>query len=138
MEPHYLPYEKEIPYGDDVEERLKAMQDIVGGLITESFPFEDDVALISNDDSIRLGMPFNRSVPGGYGGIFGTFFLCGIEEDHFCSLTSEQVEKYKKFFHASELLIGAKGNEPITLKVSSYPKIVPNSDHEKKQCRQSR
>ena len=61
-------------------------------------------------------MPFNRSMEGGYGGVFGPFFVCALEEDHFGSLTTEQMATYKKKFHMAELLIGAKGNTPITLK----------------------
>lgn len=131
VEAGYLPYEKEIPYGNDIDTRLAAMQEIVGGLITEIMPFDDNVALVSNDDAIGEGLPFNRSVPGGYGGIFGTFFLCGTEEDHFCSLTSEQVQTYKKYFEKSEILLGAKENEPITFKVPSKPKGQENKSHEK-------
>ena len=130
-EPGYLPYEKEIPYENDIDTRLAAMQKIVGGLITEIMPFDDNVALVSNDDAIGEGLPFNRSVPRGYGGIFGTFFLCGTEEDHFCALTSEQVQTYKKYFEKSEILLGAKENEPITFKVPSKPKGQENKTHEK-------
>lgn len=131
VEPGYLPYEKEIPYDEDIGKRVSAMQEIVGGLICEIFPFDEDVALVSNDDSIGMGMPFNRSVPGGYGGIFGNFFLCGIEEDHYCSLTPDQVEKYKVRFRNSELLIGVKGNEPVTLPIPSKPKLTEKPPHEK-------
>lgn len=72
-----------------------------------------------------LDLPFNRSVPGGYGGVFGNFFVCGLGEEDFCSLTPEQVKAYKKEFHSAEILIGAKGNTPITLKVQ--PKAAGGS-----------
>ena len=89
VEPGYAPYEKDI-------EGLEAMQEVVGGLITASYPYEDLVAVVSNDESILLGMPFNRSLEGGYGGVFGSFFVCGLAEDHLCSLTPEQMEHEMK------------------------------------------
>ena len=56
------------------------MQDTVGGLITAIYPYHEEVAIVCNDESILLGMEFNRSVPGGYGGLFGPFFICGIDK----------------------------------------------------------
>ena len=84
---------------------------------------------ICNDEGLFLDLPFNRSVPGGYGGVFGNFFVCGLGEEDFCSLTPEQVKAYKKEFHSAEILIGAKGNTPITLKVQ--PKAAGGSGREK-------
>ena len=76
---------------------------------------------------------FNRSMEGGYGGVFGPFFVCALEEDHFGSLTAEQMETYKKKFRMAELLIGAKGNTPITLKVEPRQKAqVPDRDKKSK------
>lgn len=84
---------------------------------------------VCNDEGILLGMPYNRSVPGGYGGVFGPFFVCGLGEEDFCSLTPEQVKSYKKEFHCAEILIGATGNTPITMKVQ--PKAVGSPGQEK-------
>ena len=71
VEPGFAPYEKEI-------NGLSQMQETVGGLIQAIYPFEDMVAVVCNDEGILLGMPFNRSMEGGYGGVFGTFFVCGL------------------------------------------------------------
>lgn len=84
---------------------------------------------VCNDEGILLGMPYNRSVPGGYGGVFGPFFVCGLGEEDFCSLTAAQIKAYKKEFHCAEILIGATGNTPITMKIQ--PKAVGNSGQEK-------
>ena len=96
VEPGCAPYEKEI-HG------LREMQAVVGGLIQAIYPYKEPVALVCNEEALLLGLPFNRSVEGGYGGICGTFFLCGLEADNFCSLTPEQVRVYKKKFHHAEL-----------------------------------
>lgn len=118
VEPGCAPYEKEI-YG------LQEMQAVVGGLIQAIYPYEEQVALVCNEEALLLGLPFNRSVEGGYGGVGGTFFLCGIEADNFCSLTPEQVQVYKEKFHHAELLVGVKGDELITMKVQSRRKDHP-------------
>ena len=118
VEPGMAPYEKEV-------NGLKEMQATVGGLITVIYPYEEQVAIVSNDESILEGMPFNRSVEGGYGGIFGPFFVCGLGEEDFCSLPPEQMERFKKKFHQAEILVGAKGNTPITLKVDPRPATPP-------------
>ena len=68
VEPGFAPYEKAI--ADDYRE----MQKIVGGLITAIYPYEEPVAIVANDEGILLGMDFNRSVEGGYGGIFRAVF----------------------------------------------------------------
>ena len=110
VEPGYAPYEKEI-------NGLQEMQEVVGGLIQAIYPFQEPVAVVCNDEGLLLGLPFNRSMDGGYGGVCGTFFICGLGEENFCSLTSEQIQTYKERFSRAELLIGVNGNEPITLKI---------------------
>ena len=120
VEPGYAPYEKSI---NDLED----MQAIVGGTIQGIYPFQDNVAVVCNDDAKMLGMEFNRSVPGGYGGIRGPFFVCGTGEEDFCSLTPEQMEKYKKYFHHAELLVGVSAYTAHTLKVEPKKKRIPGT-----------
>ena len=115
VEPGYLPYEKEI-------NGLSEMQATVGGYIQAIYPYEDPVAIVCDEEGLLKDYDFNRSVEGGYGGVFGTFFVCGLSEDSFCSLSPEQMKHYKEKFKNAEILLGAKGNEPITLKVEAYPK----------------
>ena len=116
VEPGYAPYEKTIPH------ELHAMQEIVGGLITAIYPYEEMVAIVANDEGSLLNMDFNRSVEGGYGGVFGPFFVCGLTEDDFCSLPPDQMERFKKKFHKAEILLGVRGNDLITLKVEPKQK----------------
>ena len=128
VEPGYLPYEKEIQDGAD---HLEQMQAIVGGLIEPLYPYHEEVAIVCNEEGLIIGLPFNRSVPGGYGGVFGTFFICGLGEEDFCSLPPELMERFKKEFRNSEILLGFDGNEAVTLKVSSQPRPHDTSPHEK-------
>lgn len=124
VEPGYAPYEKTIP------NTLEAKQELVGGLITAIYPYEEMVAIVANDEGILLNMEFNRSVEGGYGGVFGSFFVCGLTEDDFCSLPPEQMERFKKKFHKAEILLGVRGNDLITLKVEPKQKdLKPEKQH---------
>ena len=128
VEPGYLPYEKEIKDGAD---HLEQMQAIVGGLIEPIYPYHEEVAIACNEEGLINGLPFNRSVPGGYGGVFGTFFICGLGEEDFCSLPPDLMERFKKEFRNSEILLGFEGSEAVTLKVSSQPKPHDTPPHEK-------
>lgn len=128
VEPGYLPYEKEIL---DSADHLEQMQAIVGGLIEPIYPYHEEVAIVCNEEGLINGLPFNRSVPGGYGGVFGTFFICGLGEEDFCSLPPELTERFKTEFRNSEILLGFDGNEAVTLKVSSQPRPHDTPPHEK-------
>ena len=124
VEPGYAPYEKTIP------NTLEAKQELVGGLITAIYPYEEMVAIVANDEGILLNMEFNRSVEGGYGGVFGSFFVCGLTEDSFCSLPPDQIERFKEKFHKAEILLGFRGDEPVTLKVEPKQKnATPEKQH---------
>ena len=116
VEPGYTPYEKEI-------NGLHEMQAVVGGYIEAIYPYEELVAIVCNEEGLINGLPFNRSVEGGYGGVFGTFFVCGLGEESFDSLNPEQMKHFKDKFKHAEILLGVKGNEPITLKVQAMPKV---------------
>lgn len=110
VEPGYAPYEKEI-------NGLEEMQGVVGGLITVIYPYEEQVAVVANDEALLMNMEFNRSMPGGYGGVFGPFFVCGLGEDSFSTLPLELMKKFKKEFAKAEILLGFKGEDAVTLKV---------------------
>ena len=127
VEPGVLPYEKEI-------NGLEEMQSTVGGMIDAIYPYEEPVALVCNDEGILLGLPFNRSVENGYGGIFGTFFVCGLGEENFDSLSPEHMEKFKEKFKRAEILLGAMGDQPFTLKVEARPRQQEKTtEHEQPQ-----
>lgn len=76
---------------------LQEIQKLVEGTFQVMYPWEDPVALVCNDEGKILGMPLNRVLED-YDVIAGPFFICGIEGDHFCSLTDRQVEIYREKF----------------------------------------
>lgn len=54
---------------------------------------------VCNDEGKLLGLPWNRALTDDHGVpydiVCGTFFVAGLKEDDFASLTEQQIEKYK-------------------------------------------
>ncbi len=120
VEPGYLPYEEEI-------NGLSDMRGIVGGPIQAIYPFEQEIALVCNEEGRNLNMEFNRSIPErSYGGIFGPFFLCGLDGEHFASLPPEYMNACKKRFAEAELLVTMLGDKPVVLPVEAMRKRNPH------------
>lgn len=99
----------------EINDSLKAMQEIVDGLI-QPICLEDSVVLVCNDEGKLMDLPANRGLRDERGQIYdivcGTFFLCGApaDTDHFTSLTSEQIERYQKLFYTPEMFWGMDGH----------------------------
>lgn len=102
-------------YVADIGNELNAMQKVVGGSIEAAYFFDDPVALVCNEEGKINGLELNRSVRNEDNEIMdivaGTFFICGLNEDNFDSLTSEQMEKFKKMFFNPEIFM--KTNDGI-------------------------
>ena len=111
-----MPYEQEI-------NGLSDMEKIVGGPIEAIYPFQENVAVVTNANGANNKLKFNRSIlERSYGGVFGTFFVCGLGEETFASLTPEQVTTYRERFKKAEVLIAMNGDKPFTIKVDADPK----------------
>ena len=120
VEPRTLPYEKEVP------DELPDLQAIVGGHIQAIYPFEDNVALVCNEDGNSLS-EFNRLIPERkYGGIYGTFFVCGLGGENFISLTPEQMKTYKKRFQKAEMILAVNRGNPVIAKIDAIRKQPPD------------
>ena len=85
---------------------LKDFQDAVGGTIAASYPFDDPVAIVYNDEGKLMGLPLNRALRDEHGEAYdvvaGTFLVVGLGEEDFASLTPELAEKFEKKFHQPE------------------------------------
>ena len=102
----------EYPEVKEIEPGLQSMQELVGGLIQAVYPFEDPVALICNEEGKLNGMKLNRALREPETGqvydiVAGPFFMCGLGEEDFTSLTEEQIQKYEEVFHYPEVFISA-------------------------------
>ena len=97
VEPHRKPFVSEI------EHTLDAEQKAVGGLI-ELVYNEDGTAIICNEEGKLIGLDGNRRISDGSSIIAGSFFVVGLTEDDFCSLTDEEAQKYmERFFEPEEI-----------------------------------
>lgn len=88
----------------DLGHDLKSMQSAVGGLMQAVYPFPEKVALACNDEGKLIGLPLNRCVEN-YDIIAGSFFICGIGEEDFCSLTEEQAARYLEKFRLPQKFV---------------------------------
>ena len=75
------------PQQVEIDNDLKALQQAVGGSIGASYPFEDPVAIVYNDDGKLMGLPLNRALwdEDGlmYDVIAGTFLVVGLGAEDF-------------------------------------------------------
>lgn len=100
------------PIVKEIENTLKAKQEIVGGWIQSVSLPEDDIVLICNEEGKIIGLPYNRifcdSATGGVlDAIAGTFFLCSAPADSedFESVPDALIDKYIKMFKPSMVFI---------------------------------
>ena len=91
-------YAKEAEIGT----QLRDMQQTVGGWIEAVYPYEDNVAIICNEEGLITGLPLNRQITNDIV-IAGTFFVCGTGEENFVGLTDEQVKEYVEKFKMPEV-----------------------------------
>lgn len=106
-----------------MEDSLEAMQKMVGGYIEEYMPFEDDVAIVCNDEGKLIGAPLNRGIYNENGElqdiIAGNFFICSapIESERFQSLSKEQIKEYTEKFKYPEMFFRRDDGEIIAKKI---------------------
>ncbi len=107
VEPMKEPYVKEIDPG------LHALQAEVGGDIAASYPFDDPVGLVLNDEGKLIGLDLNRSLRNEHGEIYdivaGTFLVVGLGPESFASLPPDMIRKYTEQFKRPELFASLGG-----------------------------
>mgnify|MGYP002576123847 FL=1 len=128
VEPMKEPYVKEINPG------LDSLQKEVGGLIQATYPYDDMVAIICNDEGKLNGLPLNRAI---YNDdkemtdiIAGTFLIVGLGEENFTSLSDGLQKKYANIFKNPEEFVRI-GNEIVAIPVK--PSIKQQLNQAKKE-----
>lgn len=95
----------------EIEPSLENYQQIVGGYIEAVYPFDDEVAIVCNDEGKSYEEPnralYDEGKP--YDIIYGTFFVCGLGEEDFCSLSDDLAEKYRKHYEHAEIFLNLNG-----------------------------
>ena len=99
-------YPRKVTIGTDLED----LQEVVGGDIEVTYPFQDDtVGILLNEEGKLIGLPANRAARSDDGDIYdiyvGNFLVVGLTEDSFGSLTPQQMETYEEMFHQPELFV---------------------------------
>ncbi len=101
------------PYTKVIDNTLESLQREVGGYIQAIYPFEDEVAIICDEEAKLSSKPLNRSLRDDtseiYDIIAGTFLVGGLTEDNFGSVSEEQLEKYSRYFEMPEMFVRCNG-----------------------------
>ena len=98
-------YPRPVEIGTDLEDLQKA----VGGYIEVTYPFDENVGLVMNEEGKLEGLPLNRALRDDEGQIHdvvaGSFLVVGLTEESFGSLTPDQMQKFEQQFHQPEVFI---------------------------------
>lgn len=109
----------------EIEDTLEAMQEVVGGDIEEYMPFDDEVAIICNEEGKMNGSELNRAVYSKDKQILdviaGKFFVAyaPFESESFLSMPKDLMKKYEDKFRYPERFykppegIEAKAYKPV-------------------------
>lgn len=96
-------------YAKEIRNDWREMQMIVGGLIQAVYPSRKDaIAIVCNDEGKLMGLapncPLSDDSGKPYDMLVGTFFVCGVNEDDFTSLSPELERKYIDVIRRNRLL----------------------------------
>lgn len=94
--PHHTPIELNLEINE-----YKVLKDAVEGTIEITHPFDDDIAIVGNDEAKLINMEGNRRV--GNSIYAGPMLIVGDDgSEDFAALTKEQAELYKLIFEQPE------------------------------------
>ena len=100
---------------------LEAMQELVGGTIACTYPWDDLVGLVHCDEAMDKGMPLNRMLKDESGNIYdivpGTFFIAGLTSDSFCSIPDDLAEKYTELFRYPEFYMRTMNGKVVCFRI---------------------
>lgn len=111
----------------EIEDTLEAMQNIVGGDIEVYEPFDDEIAIVCNEEGKVKGLPLNRAIYSDRGElvdiIAGTFFVCyaPVDSEGFLNLPKELAEKYEEYFKEPESFNTEAGGVMVIRDTLGYP-----------------
>ncbi len=88
----------------EIESSLEQMQKTVGGYIQAVYPWDDNIALVCDEEALYKKSEWNRYICEGLA-IKGTFFICGIEGENFADLPMDLAEKYLQLLYAPQVFI---------------------------------
>ena len=111
-----------------VEHTLENLQGLVGGYLQALYPFNDPVAIVADEEGMINQKPANRVLRAADGKAYdflkGTFFICGLGEEDFTSLSNELAEKYMEMYREPEYFLRVKGGHVMMLKGDAPPEMI--------------
>lgn len=131
------------PYIKEIDTGLKSLQKEVGGNIEVTYPFDDNVGIICNEEGKINGMELNRALYDDNGKMYdiiaGTFLVAGLGDENFISLTKEQTDKFSKRFQTPETFMSLNGEiVAIPVKPSVKDKLQRMTENRKDQAKPPR
>ena len=98
-------YPRPVEIGTELED----LQQAVGGYIEVTYPFDEPVGLVMNEEGKLDGLPLNRALRDENGQIYdvvaGPFLVVGLTEEDFGSLTPDQMAAFEEKFHSPEVFV---------------------------------
>ena len=92
-----------------IDKGLESYQKIVDGWIEQFCPYDDPVAIICNEEGKINGSQLNRAIRDDNGAVLdiiaGTFFVCGLGEENYCSIPDKLCMKYHDLFYRPEYFV---------------------------------
>ena len=99
---------------------LRSLQKAVGGTIQALYPWEDEVAVICDDEGKMKGYPLNRVLADEENTIYdilcGTFLIVGLTEEGFGSLPDKLIGKFSRKFYEPEFFMRTKDGHMFMMK----------------------
>jgi hypothetical protein len=124
VEPGKSPYEKQIMTD------LNSLQEEVDGYIQCTYPFDDPVAILCNDEGKIMGLPLNRALYDEKGNLYdviaGTFLIVQLSLDSFTSLSKELSKKYTEQFRYPEIFYWSNGSIAVHCLKNHYQNESPD------------
>ena len=125
------------PYVKEIDSSLESLQHEVGGYIEAIYPFEEPVAIITNEEGKLLGLPLNRALRDNDGKVYdiiaGTFIISSLTTDDFGSLDEVHIKQFGEYFKKPEHFIKI-GNQlvivPQEIKQQTHEHIKNKEDNE--------
>ena len=116
IEPRKAPYEIVMPDG------LEPLQQAVGGWIECTYPFDDSVYVIGNEEAKLIGLEGNRRINGGI--YAGTILIAGDDgEGGTRDLTDDQIRRYTDMFRTPEYITPEEVQRDIWCSVIGFDEI---------------
>lgn len=109
---------------------LENLQALVGGYIEAVYPWDDPVGVVCDEDGIANGKIPNRMLTdeddNPYDVLKGTFFICGLGKEDFCSISEELAEKYAERFRWPEIFTRTRDGHVVWIRMEpgGQPRII--------------